>query len=345
MSVRAAGPAGGASYVSGGMGTGTAATEAAGQAGAAAGVHGFEAFTPVQPGAAAGKRPSSAAQVGTEHLVQGFSWYRWRLPQTVVVLPIRQVSQSQSQCCNLCKPRQVLPELHMAAAAWCLPRLAGGHCRCLQTGIKMSCSWWCCPHVVMFQLADINARPPAGSPALKAPLDAASHTLSCGPLTESLLMVYRGCSPSRSTALLQPRCGASRLNSSTSTLLQRCQCIMAPALYPSSSLPPGQTTSSLAPLQPTSSLPPGGPTSSRLLVPHINRRGCLLLSQAAGVGQLRLGCSSLRRLGGMTPAHQTQERLQGMVQMGRQLRQQRRRGMHTPQEQSLGGAEARPSST
>ncbi len=86
MSTCAAGPAGGASYVSGGMGKGTAATEAAGQAGAAAGVHGFEAFTPVQPGAAAGKRPSSAAQVGAEYPVQGSSWHRWRLPPAVVLL-------------------------------------------------------------------------------------------------------------------------------------------------------------------------------------------------------------------------------------------------------------------
>ena len=67
--------------------------------------------------------------------------------------------------------------------------------------------------------------------------------------------------------------------------------------------------------------------------------------QAAGVGQRRMGCSSLRPLGGMTPAHQTQKQLRGMVQKGRQLRQPRRRGAHTPREQSLGGAEAQLSNT
>ena len=168
------------------------------------------------------------------------------------------------------------------------------------------------------------------------PLDAAAHVLSCSPSTICCLMLYRGYSPSQSTALLQPRCGASRLSSSTSTLCQRYQCTTAPARHP---------TSSQLLVPHISSLPPVRPTSSRVLVPHISSWGCLRLWQPAGVGQLRMGCSSLQRRGGMILATLTQERRQGLLQKRRKLRQQRRRGMHTPQEQSLGGAEARPSTT
>ena len=76
------------------------------------------------------------------------------------------------------------PRPHMGAAAWSLPWFAGGHCCCLCTGIKICCSRWCCAYVVMFQLADMSALPPAGSPALKVPLDAACHAVMFGALTE-----------------------------------------------------------------------------------------------------------------------------------------------------------------
>ena len=68
-----------------------------------------------------------------------------------------------------------------------LPQLAGRHCHCLCTNVKISCSWRCCGHVAVFKLADTSALPPAGSPAL--PLDAAVHARTCGPLTESFLLV------------------------------------------------------------------------------------------------------------------------------------------------------------